>query len=178
MKLLLSTLRASILQGHWGSDYYPTKCRGWLNNPRVTQIPGNLAYSLSIKYTENDPTPWHFFSWDSCYNNSKLFNLYTELVYKRFKFSAWNHFSSKSILLELPKALGEKLFDSLEEWGGTKSMKNLKGGEGARGQGSREERFTARNNIQLESNPRGATGGWCQSSLMKGFGFVREKDAV
>lgn len=57
-------------------------------------------------------------------------------------------------------------------------MKNLKGGEGDRGQGSRVERFTAKNNIQLESGPRGATGGWCQSSPMKGFGFVEEKDAV
>lgn len=57
IELLLSTLSASTLQGHWGSDYYPAKCRGWLNKPRVTQIPGNLAYSLSIKYTENDPTP-------------------------------------------------------------------------------------------------------------------------
>lgn len=129
IELFLSTLSASTLQGHWGSDYYPTKCRGWLNNPRVTQIPGNLAYSLSIKYTENDPIPWHFFSWDSCYNNSELFNLCTELMYNFFKFSAWSHFSSKPISLEQPKVFREKLFDSL--WRGSiKSMKNLKGGEG------------------------------------------------
>lgn len=55
-------------------------------------------------------------------------------MYNLFKFSAWNYFSSKPILLELLKALGEKLFDSLEELGGgTKSMKNLKGREGTRG---------------------------------------------
>lgn len=71
----------------------------------------------------------------------------------------------------------EKLFDSL--WRGSiKSMKNLKGVGGEQGKGSGIERFTAKNNIQLESSPRGATGGWCQSSLMKGFGFFKEKDAV
>lgn len=57
-------------------------------------------------------------------------------------------------------------------------MKNLKVWGGEQGKGSGIERFIAKNNIQLESSPRGATGGWCQSSLMKAFGFVKEKDAM